>query len=57
MIEAAGGSAVVHAESSGAVLALHAVAYGLPITRLSLIEPPFRVAGAPLVPARYVPRH
>lgn len=41
VIAAAGGSAAVHGMSSGAALALHAAAAGLPITRLSLYEPPF----------------
>lgn len=40
MIEVAGGSAFVHGFSSGAVLALHAAAHGLPITALTLLEPP-----------------
>lgn len=39
LIEVAGGSAAVHGFSSGAALALHAGAAGLPITRLSLLEP------------------
>ncbi|MEJ2853460.1 MULTISPECIES: alpha/beta fold hydrolase [unclassified Saccharothrix] len=34
------GSVFVHGFSSGAVLALHAAAGGLPIARLSLLEPP-----------------
>src|SRR5262245_47705926 len=38
---AAGGAATVFGNSSGAVLALHAAAAGLPITRLALWEPPF----------------
>jgi hypothetical protein len=41
VIAAAGGSAAVHGTSSGAALALRAAAAGLPITRLSLYEPPF----------------
>jgi pimeloyl-ACP methyl ester carboxylesterase len=39
----AGGSAAVFGNSSGAVLALHAAAAGLPLTRLALWEPPFMV--------------
>jgi alpha-beta hydrolase superfamily lysophospholipase len=43
VITLAGGSAAVFGNSSGAVLALHAAAAGLPITRLALWEPPFMV--------------
>jgi hypothetical protein len=39
LIEHAGGSASVFALSSGAVLAPHAAAVGLPICRLSPFEP------------------
>ena len=39
----AGGAAAVFGNSSGAVLALHAAAAGLPITKLALWEPPFMV--------------
>ena len=41
LIDLAGGSAAVHGFSSGALLALHAAAAELPITRLTLLEPPF----------------
>jgi pimeloyl-ACP methyl ester carboxylesterase len=41
VIAAAGGSAAVFGNSSGAVLILHAAAAGAPITRLALWEPPF----------------
>lgn len=41
IISEAGGSAAVHGTSSGAALALRAAAAGLPITQLSLYEPPF----------------
>jgi alpha-beta hydrolase superfamily lysophospholipase len=37
----AGGEAAVFGNSSGAVLALHSAAAGLPLTRLALWEPPF----------------
>ncbi|TQM78976.1 alpha/beta hydrolase family protein [Saccharothrix saharensis] len=40
VVEAAGGSAFVHGFSSGAVLALHAAAAGVPIRALTLLEPP-----------------
>ena len=43
LIGAAGGSAAVFGYSSGAVLALHAAAHGLPIAKLALYEPPFLV--------------
>jgi pimeloyl-ACP methyl ester carboxylesterase len=43
VITEAGGAAAVFGNSSGAVLALHAAAAGLPITRLALWEPPFMV--------------
>ncbi|MGP3920116.1 alpha/beta fold hydrolase [Nonomuraea sp. 10N515B] len=41
LITEAGGAAAVYGHSSGAALALHAAAHGLPITRLVLHEPPF----------------
>jgi pimeloyl-ACP methyl ester carboxylesterase len=41
LIAAAGGKAAVYGHSSGAGLALHAAATGLPITKLVLHEPPF----------------
>ncbi len=43
LIEEAGGTAGVFGYSSGAVLALHAAAHGLPIDALALYEPPFLV--------------
>jgi pimeloyl-ACP methyl ester carboxylesterase len=45
VIEAAGGSAFVHGFSSGAVLALHAAAHGLPIAKMTLLEPPIELEG------------
>ncbi|MGW0701866.1 alpha/beta fold hydrolase [Streptomyces sp. NPDC002867] len=41
VIARAGGSALVHGMSSGAALALRAASDGLPITMLSVYEPPF----------------
>lgn len=41
LIDEAGGSAAVYGHSSGAGLALHAAAAGLPITKLVLHEPPY----------------
>jgi pimeloyl-ACP methyl ester carboxylesterase len=46
LIAEAGGEASVYAHSSGAALALHAAAAGLPITRLVLHEPPYNPDGA-----------
>ena len=43
LIQEAGGSAHLFGMSSGAVLALHAAAAGLDITKLALYEPPFMV--------------
>ncbi|MFC5055207.1 alpha/beta fold hydrolase [Saccharothrix xinjiangensis] len=49
VVEEAGGSAFAHGFSSGAVLALHAAAAGVPLRALSLLEPPlsFEPAGGP----------
>jgi pimeloyl-ACP methyl ester carboxylesterase len=44
LIEAAGGSAFVFGQSSGAALALDAADSGLPITRLAVYEAPFAVS-------------
>jgi len=41
VIDAAGGSAFVYGHSSGAALGLEAAAAGLPITGLSVFEPPY----------------
>jgi pimeloyl-ACP methyl ester carboxylesterase len=54
VIEAAGGSAFVYGNSSGAVLAMRAAAAGAAIRRLALLEPPFRVEGAPPEPEGYL---
>jgi pimeloyl-ACP methyl ester carboxylesterase len=43
VITEADGTAAVFGNSSGAVLALHAAAAGLPVTKLALWEPPFMV--------------
>jgi pimeloyl-ACP methyl ester carboxylesterase len=43
VVTEAGGAAAVFGNSSGAVLALHAAAAGLPLTKLALWEPPFMV--------------
>jgi len=47
VIAEAGGSASVYGFSSGALLALHAAAAGVPIDRLVLFEPPVRGEGEP----------
>ncbi|AHH97703.1 alpha/beta hydrolase [Kutzneria viridogrisea] len=41
LITEAGGSAHLYGMSSGAILAMEAVASGLPVTKLALYEPPF----------------
>src|SRR5918999_4464690 len=46
LVAEAGGKASVYAHSSGAGLALHAAAAGLPISRLVLHEPPYTPHGA-----------
>jgi pimeloyl-ACP methyl ester carboxylesterase len=43
LITKAGGAVAIFGNSSGAVLALHAAAAGLPVTKLALWEPPFMV--------------
>ncbi len=45
LIDHVGGSAFVYGFSSGALLALHAAAAGLPIPRLAVLEPPLRDDG------------
>lgn len=50
LIDAAGGSAFVHGYSSGAVLALHAAARGLAISKLTLLEPPIELSDEPREP-------
>jgi hypothetical protein len=47
LIAAAGGRAFVWGLSSGAVLAMHAVAAGLDIPRLAVYQPPLLETGAP----------
>ena len=51
VIEAAGGSAHLYGTSSGAGLAMHAAAAGLPVVKLALWEPPYNVSGRPDLPA------
>jgi pimeloyl-ACP methyl ester carboxylesterase len=54
VIEQNGGSAGVHAVSSGGALANRAAAAGLPVTTLSTFETPYRVGDGPKPPADYV---
>ncbi|WP_308126226.1 alpha/beta fold hydrolase [Nonomuraea ceibae] len=51
VIEAAGGAAAVYGFSSGAVLALHAAAAGVTISRLALLEPPVILQDVPAPPS------
>ncbi len=52
--EAVGGRARLHGMSSGGALVMRAVAAGLPVPRFSVMEPPYRVKGAPPAPPRYL---
>ena len=55
LISSVGGTAFVFGHSSGAALALRAVARGLAISRLAVYEPPFIVDDSrPALPADYV---
>ena len=47
LVDLAGGSALVHGFSSGAILALLAAERGIGIAKLSLLEPPLRVDATP----------
>jgi pimeloyl-ACP methyl ester carboxylesterase len=47
-------TACVHAMSSGGALALRAAAAGAPISRLSVMEPPYRLPGGPPLPPGYL---
>jgi pimeloyl-ACP methyl ester carboxylesterase len=53
LIQVAGGSAYVFGMSSGAVLALHAAASGLNITKIAIYEPPFMIGNGKPVPDHY----
>jgi pimeloyl-ACP methyl ester carboxylesterase len=50
VIAEAGGEAAVFGGSSGAILALEAAMAGAAITKLALLEPPYRLEGAPQPP-------
>ncbi|GAA6525639.1 alpha/beta hydrolase [Intrasporangium sp. DVR] len=47
-------AAHVHGVSSGGALVLRALAAGAPVATASVLEPPYRVAGAPPMPERYL---
>lgn len=51
LVEAAGGSARLYGFSSGALLAMHAAAAGLPVARLGLMEPPLQEDADPARPS------
>jgi pimeloyl-ACP methyl ester carboxylesterase len=53
VIAEAGGEAAVFGGSSGGMLALEAAIAGAPISKLALLEPPYRLPGAPQVPADF----
>ena len=56
VIAAAGqdGPVFAHGVSSGGALLLRAVGAGVPVARVSVLEPPFRIAGAPPAPPDYI---
>ncbi|WP_448624079.1 alpha/beta fold hydrolase [Geodermatophilus sp. URMC 64] len=49
-----GAPVFAHGVSSGGALLLRAVAAGVPISRASVLEPPYRIEGAPPAPENYV---
>jgi pimeloyl-ACP methyl ester carboxylesterase len=49
-----GGPACAHGVSSGGALLLRAALAGVPIARVSVLEPPYRIEGAPPAPERYI---
>jgi len=56
VIGAAGsqGPVFAHGVSSGGALLLRALDAGVPVTRASVLEPPYRIEGAPPVPGNYI---
>ncbi len=56
VIEAAGtaGPVFAHGVSSGGALLLRALDAGVPVTRASVLEPPYRIEGAPPAPENYI---
>ncbi|WP_432947929.1 alpha/beta fold hydrolase [Kribbella sp. CA-253562] len=55
-VRAAAGASYGYADSSGAMVLLRAVAAGSAFDKLAIMEPPFRVEGAPPAPDRYLER-
>jgi hypothetical protein len=49
-----GGPAFAHGVDSGGALLLTAVAEGLPVSRVSVLDPPYRVEGAPSLPQEHI---
>lgn len=52
--DAAGHRAHAHGVSSGGALVLEAIAAGAPVATASVLEPPYKVEGAPPWPERYI---
>jgi hypothetical protein len=48
------GPVFAHGVSSGGALLLRALDAGVPVTRASVLEPPYRIEGAPPVPGNYI---
>jgi alpha-beta hydrolase superfamily lysophospholipase len=46
-------TAYAHGASSGGALLLRAIAHGAPVMKASVLEPPYRVEGAPPAPRNY----
>jgi pimeloyl-ACP methyl ester carboxylesterase len=55
-LQKATGAAYGYADSSGVMVLVRAAAAGVPFEKLAIMEPPFRVEGAPPVPDRYLER-
>ncbi|TWD82633.1 alpha-beta hydrolase superfamily lysophospholipase [Kribbella amoyensis] len=55
-VRRATGAEYGYADSSGVMVLLRAVAAGVPFGKLTIMEPPFRVEGAPPAPDRYLER-
>jgi pimeloyl-ACP methyl ester carboxylesterase len=49
-----GGPAYAHGVSSGGALLVRAAVAGVPVARISLLEPPYRLEGTPPAPERYM---
>jgi pimeloyl-ACP methyl ester carboxylesterase len=55
-VQEATGASYGYADSSGVMVLLRAVKAGVPFEKLAIMEPPFRVEGAPPAPDRYLER-